>query len=524
MRILTTVLVIAFAFTALANPASTQNQDQTQRRDRQTEHRRGQKQGKRGQTGKGKGGGFGKQPNKANAFDEYAPTRSAKDEMTALISKGLTWLTGSPADNDVSSVGKDAQFFGFVSLRYQSKRTVQRGPVGRAFFALLTPDQRRVMIRAAHDQHETLRLFHTLREKVLRELERLLYTGLEVDIRRLQGLAEQYGELDAELGLYEARAFATVNTSLTQQQHEQLKNMRRQYVAGQSKDAQELAKRQRKEMVRDAAELTDDELAQLEDMCAKAFTWLTGTPADNETLPLGKPAQFFGFVSLRLKSNHSVSRAGISRMFYDLLTSDQQNVISRTATQQHAKVDEYLAQRRKLLRELERLLASGECDEQEVADLGADVGWLDVQIALLQAKAYTAIRASLTNEQVETMMEIRSRHVLESSRLAELSPLQRGERLFFLCTSCHSPQLDKSHVGPPLNNVVGRPAASVSGYAYSPAMRAQGSKGLRWSADMLENFLSQPQRFIPGTNMGFKGLLHEDDRKAVIEYLKTLKR
>lgn len=476
----------------------------------------GQKQGKRG-------GNPGKQSNQANAFDEYAPTRSAKDEMVALASKGFTWLTGSPADNDVSSVGKDAQFFGFVSLRYQSKRTVQRGPVGRAFFALLTDDQRSVLISAAHDQHETLQQFHLLRQKVLRELERLLYTGLEVDMRQLQALAEQYGELDAELGLHQARAFATVNKSLTRQQHEQLKQMRRQYVAGQSNSGQELARQQRKVMVRDATTLSEDEFAQLEDMCAKAFTWLTGTSADNETLPLGKPAQFFGFVSLRLKSNHSVSRAGISRMFYDLLSSRQQSVISRTATQQHDEVDEYLAKRRKLLREFERLRDAAQCDEKEVVNLGADLGWLDVQIALLQAKAYTEVRTSLREEQVESLMDIRSQYVLESTDLAELAPLERGKRLFFLCASCHSPQPGKPHVGPPLHGVVGRQAASMDGFKYSPAIKAKASNGLVWTADALNKFLAQPQRFVPSTNMGFKGLLHEDDRTALIEYLKTLK-
>ena len=40
----------------------------------------------------------------------------------AMFSKGFAWLSGSPADNEKLSVGKTAQFFGFVAVRYASDR------------------------------------------------------------------------------------------------------------------------------------------------------------------------------------------------------------------------------------------------------------------------------------------------------------------------------------------------------------------------------------------------------------------
>ena len=51
---------------------------------------------------------------------EYSGTRTAKDVSMAMYSKGFAWLSGSPADNEKLSVGKTAQFFGFVAVRYAS--------------------------------------------------------------------------------------------------------------------------------------------------------------------------------------------------------------------------------------------------------------------------------------------------------------------------------------------------------------------------------------------------------------------
>ena len=67
----------------------------------------------------------GKNGNKPDSKDpdtwsaeEYSGLRGEKDLQAALASKGFTWITGSPADNEKLSVGKNAQFFGFVALRY----------------------------------------------------------------------------------------------------------------------------------------------------------------------------------------------------------------------------------------------------------------------------------------------------------------------------------------------------------------------------------------------------------------------
>jgi cytochrome c oxidase assembly protein Cox11 len=94
---------------------------------------------------------------------------------------------------------------------------------------------------------------------------------------------------------------------------------------------------------------------------------------------------------------------------------------------------------------------------------------------------------------------------------------KRGERLFAgRCAACHA--LDRNKSGPKLAGVVGRDAASVPGFNYSPALR---EADLRWSADALDRWLADPRKFAPGTRMMVR-VLDPATRRDIIAYLKTL--
>jgi cytochrome c len=45
-----------------------------------------------------------------------------------------------------------------------------------------------------------------------------------------------------------------------------------------------------------------------------------------------------------------------------------------------------------------------------------------------------------------------------------------------------------------------------------------------WTPELLDQYLTNPKKFAPGTKMEFQGLLNEEDRKALIEHLKTSRR
>lgn len=91
---------------------------------------------------------------------------------------------------------------------------------------------------------------------------------------------------------------------------------------------------------------------------------------------------------------------------------------------------------------------------------------------------------------------------------------------FTQCAACHSTEPGKHGVGPSLAGVFGRKAGTVEGYTYSDANK---NSGLTWDEATLDTYLTAPMKMVPGTKMTFVGLADPAQRKAVIDYLKTLK-
>jgi cytochrome c len=98
---------------------------------------------------------------------------------------------------------------------------------------------------------------------------------------------------------------------------------------------------------------------------------------------------------------------------------------------------------------------------------------------------------------------------------------EEGAEVFKKCRACHDvgPEA-KNKVGPVLNDIVGRKAGTIDGFAYSEANKAAGGKGLTWTEDVLLKYLENPLTFMPGTKMAFAGLKDEQDRKDLIAFLK----
>jgi cytochrome c2 len=96
-----------------------------------------------------------------------------------------------------------------------------------------------------------------------------------------------------------------------------------------------------------------------------------------------------------------------------------------------------------------------------------------------------------------------------------------GAEVFKKCRACHDIGPDaKNKVGPVLNDIVGRKAGTIEGFAYSEANKTAGGKGLVWTEDVLLKYLENPLTFMPGTKMAFAGLKDAQDRKDLIAYLK----
>ena len=91
----------------------------------------------------------------------------------------------------------------------------------------------------------------------------------------------------------------------------------------------------------------------------------------------------------------------------------------------------------------------------------------------------------------------------------------RGEQIYRRCQGCHS--IDANRVGPRHAGLFGRRAGSLDDYNYSDAMRASG---IVWDETTLDQFLTAPRKFIPGTKMPFAGIPDPQERADLIAYLK----
>jgi len=107
---------------------------------------------------------------------------------------------------------------------------------------------------------------------------------------------------------------------------------------------------------------------------------------------------------------------------------------------------------------------------------------------------------------------------LVSSTAFAAGDADAGAKVFNKCAACHKigPNA-KNAVGPELNGLAGRKTGEVEGYAYSDANK---TSGLTWDEATFKDYITSPQKKIPGTKMTFPGLPNDADIDNVIAYLK----
>lgn len=111
--------------------------------------------------------------------------------------------------------------------------------------------------------------------------------------------------------------------------------------------------------------------------------------------------------------------------------------------------------------------------------------------------------------------------IVNFAELIKIADITRGEKVFKKCTSCHNVNKGEgAKVGPGLFGVVGRQRASFAGFSYSDAMKAKGGS---WDRESLNQFITKPKDYVPGTKMAFAGIKKPQDRADVILFLESKK-
>jgi len=447
-----------------------------------------------------------------------------KKQQDAVLSHAATWLTGGAAENDYVSVGRLANYFGFVRFRIASGQAITRGGVGQETYALLDEAQRDRLLRLLDEQWPALEACTAARLRINRTIEGLL-VGQPCAQSEVEALGAEFGQREAELGQAIATGLAAIVRSTTAVQRQALADLRQRGLAGELRGFR-LDGDSKRAIRRRLGELDGRRGQELWNLAANLCTWATGTPDDNDYDSVGKPSQHFGFVDLRLESGHGVTRGGVADAMRQLLTDAQLAPLRQVVDDCRADFDGYFTARAAVNRALEAGLAGAAIDAARVAAAGRAQGLAEARVTFHHAMAFLGLRDALSAPQAEKLAQLRAHFVLPSENEptgdSALPPAERermaGQRLFALCALCHAPDGGRG-IGPSLRGIHDRPVASVPGFDYSPALRARGAAGETWTRARLDAFLVDPQRHTPGTRMPFSGLPDPDQRRLLLDWL-----
>ncbi len=105
------------------------------------------------------------------------------------------------------------------------------------------------------------------------------------------------------------------------------------------------------------------------------------------------------------------------------------------------------------------------------------------------------------------------------SRVQAQGDVSRGEKAFRQCAACHSLDPGYHLTGPSLFDVMGRAAGTAPSFKrYSGALKGSD---FSWTEKTLDQWLENPNKFVPGTSMRIRPIADASMRQDIVAFLKA---
>ncbi|WP_296478320.1 hypothetical protein [Roseinatronobacter sp.] len=160
--------------------------------------------------------------------------------------------------------------------------------------------------------------------------------------------------------------------------------------------------------------------------------------------------------------------------------------------------------------------ATEDAVEAEVAEAEATEDAAEAEVAEAEATEDAAEAEVAVAEATEDAAQDVAAGDDDAPALLASADISNGESVWRQCRACHVHDAEQNRGGPHLVNIIGRDVGVAEGWRYSRALSEHGGV---WTVESLLSWLENPDSYIPGNQMAFRGLRNEQDRIDVLGFL-----
>ncbi len=138
---------------------------------------------------------------------------------------------------------------------------------------------------------------------------------------------------------------------------------------------------------------------------------------------------------------------------------------------------------------------------------------------------------AISEAEIQTLVADKNLPDYYAMPLPEISAeeLEAQKQAFMWCRFCHTLEAGGEHrVGPNLHRIFGKPAAAMSGFAYSDVFLQAQQDGLVWTPETMAAFIADSSGMIPGNRMRYPPMIgyemSAERDQMILDYLLRMTR